>query len=127
MRRLCILISIKHEIFCFIYNQNQHFDVYRCYKQITNIFYVFRFFKKIQKNVKHCIQCQLTQIKRHFLYDKLNSIISSLTLFYIIIINFILILSNELNTLFIVICKYSKKKLIVEKNFTMFLNKQTHY
>ena len=53
-RRLCILISIKQKILRFIYDENQHFDVYRCYKRITNIFYVFRFFKKIRKYIKYC-------------------------------------------------------------------------
>ena len=105
-RRLCISISMKHEIFQFAHDENQHFDVHRCYKRITNTLYVSRLFKKIRKYIKHCSICQLTQIKRHRLYDELNSIISFSTSFHIIVMNFILVLSNDFDALFIVICKY---------------------
>ena len=112
-RRLCISISMKHEIFQFAHDVNQHFDVHRCYERIASILYVSRLFKKIRKYIKHCSICQLTQIKRHRSYDELNSIISSSTSFHIIIMNFILVLSNDFDALFIVICKYSRKVIFI--------------
>ena len=112
-RRSYILISMKHEIFRLAHDENQHFDVHRCYERIASILYVFRLFRKFRKYIEHCFQCQLTQIKRHRLYDELNSIISFSTSFHTIAMNFILTLSNELNTLFIVICKYSRRIILV--------------
>ena len=115
-RRLCISISMKHEIFQFAHDENQHFDVHRCYERIANILYVSRLFRKIRRYIEHCSICQLTQIKRHRLYDELNSIISSSTSFHIIIMNFIFVLSNDFDALFIVICKYSRRiTFIVDK------------
>ena len=104
---------MKHKIFRFAHDENQHFDVHRCYDRIANTLYVSRFFRKLRKYIEHCFQCQLTQIKRHRFYDELNSIISSSTSFNTITMNFILILSNELNTLFIVICKYSRRIILI--------------
>ena len=112
-RRSCISNSMKHEIFRLAHDENQHFDVHRCYERIASILDVFRLFKKFRKYIKHCFQCQLTQIKRHRFYDELNSIISSSTSFHTIAINFILTLSNELNTLLIVICKYSRRVILI--------------
>ena len=50
--------------------------------------------KQFQKYIEHCSFCQLNQMKRHKLYNKLNLIQSALTLFNIIAINFVVTLSE---------------------------------
>ena len=116
IRRSCIFNSIKREIFRFAHDDNHHFEIHRCYERIFDTLYISRLFKKIKKYVEHCFNCQLIQIKRYKSYDELMSIISFSTLFHIIIINFILILSSDLNIVFTMINKYSKRvSLIVDK------------
>ena len=115
-RRLCISVSMKHEIFQLAHDVNQHSDVHRCYERIASTLYVSRLSRKIRRYIEHCSVCQLTQIKRHRLYDELNSIVSFSTSFHIIIMDFIFVLPSDLDALLIVICKYSRRvTLIVDK------------
>ena len=55
-RRSCISISMKHEIFRFAHDENQHFDVHRCYDRIANTIYVSRLFRKFRRYIEHCFQ-----------------------------------------------------------------------
>ena len=112
-RRLCLLIAIKEKIFRLIHDENAHARIYKCFDRVVEIFYVFKLFKKIRRYIEHCFNCQLTQIKRHKSYDELMSIISSSYSFHTIVMNFIVILSNELNSIFIVTCKFFKRIILI--------------
>ena len=111
--RSCLFTAIEKEIFRLIHDENVHVEIHRYFVRITDIFYVFRLFKKIRRYIEHCFNCQLIQIKRHRSYDELMSIISSSHLFHIVIMNFIVILFNELNFVFIVTCKFFKKIILI--------------
>ena len=112
-RRSCISIFVKREIFRLAHDENHHFEVHRNYDEISSILYIFRLFRKIKKYIEHCSICQLTQTKRHKLYDELMSIISTSQFFHTIAIDFILVLSDELNIIMFVICKHSRKTSLI--------------
>jgi hypothetical protein len=112
-RRFCIFISIEREIFRLTHDENHHFKIHRCYDKIINILYIFRFFKKIRKYIEHCFIYQLTQIKRHRSYEKLMFITFASRSFHIIVIDFILILFDVMNTIMFVTCKHSRKTSLI--------------
>ena len=55
--RLFISKFLKKNMFEFVYDQNQHFEINRCYKQISESFYIFHFSRKLRQYVIHCFQC----------------------------------------------------------------------
>ena len=122
IRRLCIFNSVKMKIFRLIHDVNAHVDVHRFFNKISNTLYISRLFKKIRRYVKHCSNCQMTQTKRHRLYDELMLITSSSYSFHIIAINFVLVLFDELNALFTIIDKYSRKIVLIIDKFTYSAN-----
>ena len=93
-RRLCISAACEQKIFRMTHDENQHSSRHRCYQRIIDTFYVFRLNRKLRLYIEHCSSCQLNQIKRHRLYEKLISIFSSSKSFHIIIMNFVVELSN---------------------------------
>ena len=98
-------------------DQNYHSKIHRCYDRIFNTLYIFRFSRKIKKYIEHCFICQLAQIKRHRFYEKLMFIIFVSRSFHIIVIDFILIMFDEMNIVMFAICKHSRRiSLIFDKN-----------
>ena len=74
--------------------------------------------RKLRFYLRHCSTCQLNQTKRYKSYNELISISFSSFSFYIIIMNFILILSNmnDNDTMFILIDKISHQlQFIIDK------------
>ena len=122
IRRLCIFNFVKIKIFRLIHDVNAHVDVHRNFNKITNTFYISRLFKKFRRYVKHCFNCQITQIKRHRFYDELMFITSFFYSFHIIIINFILILFDELNAMFIDTNKYFRRFVFIVDKFIYNVN-----
>ena len=112
-RRSCISIFVKRKIFRLAHDENHHFEVHRSYDRISSILYISRLFRKIRKYIEHCSICQLAQTKRHRFYDELMSIISTSRLFHIIAIDFILVLSDELNIIMFVICKHFRRTSLI--------------
>ena len=117
VRRLCIFVVVKQEIYNLIYDDVVHADIHRCYNRITNILYISRLTKKIRSYVKHCFNCQFNQIKRHRFYDELMFITSSSQFFHIIIIDFILKLFEKMNVIFIVIDKFFRRVMFILDKF----------
>ena len=116
IRRLYLFIAIKEEVFRLIHDENVHADIHRCFNRIVDILYISKLNNKIRRYIEHCFDCQLTQIKRHRSYDELMLITSSSHSFHIIAMNFIVTLSNELNSVLTVTCKFFKKiTLIIDK------------
>ena len=112
-QRLCISASLDKEIFMLTHDKNQHFGVNRCYARISENLYIPHLSKKLRQYVSHCSNCQLNQIKKHRSYEKLLSISTSTTLFHTIFMNFVMSISNNMNTLLIIICKFSKRVIIL--------------
>ena len=115
-KRFCILASCEKAIFELTHDKNNHAEYHRIYQQLIITVFMFKLSKKIRQYVKHCSSCQLNQTKRHAIYDELISIATSSIFFRIIIMNFIINLSENFNSVLIIICKTSKRvNLIFEK------------
>ena len=117
-RRLCIFKFMKRKIFNLIHDNNQHFDDTRCFYRIRESLFISRLFKKLRTYIDHCFQCQFNQIKRHKTYEKLMSISFSSISFHTVIMNFIMIISNDLNILLTITCKFSKRITIISDKST---------
>ena len=112
-RRLVILISIEQEMFRLAHDETQHSSIYRYYAHIVDILYISRLFKKLRQYVEHCLLCQTTQIKRHKSYDELTSIKLSSRSFHTLIMNFIVVLLDELDIILSIICKFSRRIILI--------------
>ena len=119
-RRLCISKSIEKEIFDLTHDNNQHSDAIKCFYRIRESFFISRLFKKLKTYIDHCSQCQLNQTKRHKTYEKLMSISTSAISFHTVAMNFITTISNDLDTLLTVTCKFSKRLIIISEKSTYF-------
>ena len=110
---------MKQKIFRMIYDFNNHENFHRTYDKLINSIYIRHLTKRLRIYIEHCSKCQLHQIKRHFFYDNLQSIDTSMIFFHTLTINFILILFiiDDMNCAFTITCKCNKKQLIVfDKN-----------
>ena len=109
---LYISIVIKVEVFKLAHNEMRHFDYAHTYKRLIKKLYIYNIITKLYEFIRHCFYCQLNQISRYKLYDFLQSIFSSIKLFHILIIDFILIfsksLSDECDCILSMIDKFSK-------------------
>ena len=115
-KRLCISASCERAVFELTHDENNHAEYHRIYRQLIITIFMFKLSKKIRQYVKHCLSCQLNQTKRHAIYDELISITTSSIFFRTIIMNFIINLSKNLDSILIIICKTSKRiNLIFEK------------
>ena len=108
--RLYILIELKYKIFKLAYNKIKYLEYTRIYKKLTYSVYIFNIFIKLYKYLRHYLYYQLYQTLRYKSYKSLQSIYTPSHLFYIIIINFILTLSNILsyNYIILIINKFNK-------------------
>ena len=118
--RLCISAAVEKNIFQIAHDNSQHAEIIRSYVRIFDSVYIFKLSKKLRKYITHCSICQFNQTKRHKIYEELLSIICSSILFHIIVMNFILTISekNDFNTLLTIICKYSKRITIISEKVT---------
>ena len=114
-RRLCIFVACEQKIFRMTHDENQHSDRHRCYQRIIDTLYVFRLSRKLRLYIEYCSSCQLNQTKRHRLYEELIFVFSSSKSFYIIIMNFVVKLSDIYDALFIVIDKFFRRVLIMRE------------
>ena len=115
-RRSCISVAVKREIFRLAHDENQHSGVHRCYDRIASTMYILRLSRKIRRYIEYCSICQLVQTKRHRPYEELMPITSPSRSFHIIAIDFILAMSDEMNTVMSATCKHSRRiSLILDK------------
>lgn len=113
-RRLCISSNLEKEIFELAHDKNYHFDAHRCFQRINNTLFIFELPKKIRIYIDHCFNCQLNQTKRHKSYEELMSISSSAISFHTIVMNFVLTIFENLDTLLTITCKFSKRPTIIK-------------
>ena len=100
-------------MFDIVYDETHHANIHRCCARIVDILYISRLSRKLRKYIEHCSLCQITQIKRYRLYDELMSIKSSSKLFYTLVMNFIVVLFDELDIILSVICKFSRRIILI--------------
>ena len=117
VKRLCISLTVKQKVYRLIHDDAAHADIHRCYNRLAEILYISRLSRKLRRYIKHCSNCQLSQTKRHRSYDELVFIKSLPYSFYIIVINFILDLSEKMNVIFTVIDKFSRRVFTIFGKF----------
>ena len=122
-RRLCIFVFYEQKIFRMIHDENQHFERHRCYQRISNFVYVSRLFKKFRFYIEHCLDCQLNQIKRHRLYEKMIFIFNTFKSFHTLIMNFIVDLSNEFDVLLTITNKFFRRVMFIYDKSTYIIAK----
>ena len=118
-KQLCLLKKFEKKIFEQIYDRNNHVEFTKSYKIISTNFYFRKLADCFKQYIAHCRLCNLCQIKRHQLYDNLNSIVSLSMLFYTVSFDFILALSlkQSMNITLTTICKFFKKiTIMIDKN-----------
>ena len=117
-KRLCIFAIMKTEIFQQIHDFTHHGDFMRTYDRLRNSIYVHSMIKRFKIYIIHCSKCQINQIKRYFAYDEFTFIMSFAIFFYTIVMNFIVKLSfsRDMNVLFTITCKFSKKILLISNH-----------
>lgn len=116
--RLCISKNCQKEIFKIAHDDNAHVDHHRVYRRLIEIVYMFDMSRKLCLYLRHCLACQLNQIKRHNSYEKLTSIFTSTLSFHIIAMNYILTLfeMKDLDVMLIMTNKVTRQlQLSVDK------------
>ena len=117
--RLCIFWKLEKEIYVLIHDNNHHCDFHRAYARIADFLYIRHLAKRFRKYIKYCKKCMKNQIMRHAPYEKLKFINTMILLFHIIIIDFIVSMSeisDEMNAIFSTIDKFFKRiNLVAEK------------
>ena len=121
-RWLYISSVMKKKVFKLIYDDNAYTSIHKCYNRLVRTLFISRLLRKIRRYIKHCLNCQLTQIKQYRLYEKLIFIVSSLYFFHIIIMNFILTLFKNLNIVLTIIDKFSRRIIFIIDKFIYNIN-----
>jgi hypothetical protein len=117
--RLCISKPLIKEIFQMTHDEQAHVEFLRAYAIITKILYIRRLIHYLRQYLEYCSQCMLNQTKRHKSYEALISISSLKISFHIIIMNFVLTLSQserkKFDVMLIVTNKFFKNKLLISE------------
>ena len=115
LKRLYISKFIKTKIFRQIHDLTHHNNFIKIYDKLQHFIYVRFMIKRFKIYITHCSKYQINQIKRYSIYNKLNSIVSSIIFFHTIVMNFIiaLLFNKKFDVLLIIICKFSKKILFI--------------
>ena len=92
---LCIFICFKKKLFELVYNWQHYDDFYHTYNQIFSSLFIQYLIKQLKIYIQHCSECKINQMTRYILYESLHSILTLSISFYIIIMNFILMLSSD--------------------------------
>ncbi len=115
--RLCISRSIMKEVFFMTHDEQAHVDFHRVFAFLSKTPFIRRLTHYLRKYIAHCLDCLLNQIKRHKLYDSLNSISIENLSFHIVIMKFILTLSSsdheKFDFMLTIIDKFTKVKLFI--------------
>lgn len=116
--RLCIFENCEKDIFNIAHDQMKHMSHQRFYQYLKRSIYMLWMTRKLHLYIKHCSSCQLNQTKRHKSYEELN-LIKILTIsFHIIVMNFIMIIFNEMNIILIIFDKRIKRKTLISDKTT---------
>lgn len=119
-----VMLKTLKKVFKISYNLLNHQRFHQIFDKLTiSMYFNWNAAKQFQKNIEHCLTCQLNQTKRHKSYRELNIIYSVFVSFNTIAMNFVITLSEiiyhdeTVNTLLNVTDKYLKWILIIsDKN-----------
>ena len=119
-KKMCVSTFFVNDILHMIHNEN-HFEFDRIYEKIICSWYIRDLISRLKKFLKHCSKCNVNRTKRHKSFDSLQSILFSSISFHTLIIDFVLALSKshiDLNVLMSVICKFSKRIIVISEKDT---------
>ena len=117
-QRLCVSKLMKKKIFRLGHNDRSHAEFHQCYEHISEVIYIRKLMRHLQKYIEYCLTCQVCQTKRHQTYRSLNSIQTSLICRHTIIIDFIMALSSSIedyNCTLIITDKFIKRITIMSE------------
>ena len=112
---------IKHILIMTHDDVNEHIEFDRIHEKLINSWYIRDLSKQLTNYLKHCFKCQLNRIKRNKFYDSFQSILSSFVLFYLLIIDFVLVFFSfytNINNVMLVTNKFNKRITIVSNKNT---------
>ena len=112
----------EKKVFKLIYDDNTYTSIHKYYNQLMKTLFISRLSRKIRRYIKYCSNYQLTQIKQYRSYEKLIFIVSSSYFSYIIIMNFILTLFENLNIVLIIIDKFFRRIIFIIDKFIYNVN-----
>ena len=114
--RLCVSKVFLKQIFEQIHDQKHHDEIQWTFNKFINV-YIQHVIKHVKIYIKHCSTCNLNKTKRHCSYEELRFFNMSDILFHIISMNFIInmFITNEFDTLLIIIDKFSKWILLISE------------
>ena len=130
---LCIFTYLYEEVFMLAHDVMKHLNYNYIHEWLTDNFYLLNISKHLYNFIWHCLQCQNIQTLQHCFYELMQFIFTSLQLFYIFTINFILVLlissqSDNYNMILSIIDKFSKTvmfisewKIMTVKNWVIYL------
>ena len=124
--RLCIFSNCEQNVFKLTHDDCFHTEHHRAYVRLINVVYVHKLFKKFTIYIRHCSVCQLNQIKRHRFNDELTSLFISSIFFHTLIMNWVIVFSNnknEYDCILNVICKFNRKFQFIHDKTTYFVVK----
>ena len=118
--QLCIFTYLYEEIFVLIHTDHLEYTwIHECL--IDNL-YLLNLLKYLHNFIQHCFQCQHIQTSQHRFYESMQSTLILLQSFYVLIINFILILLtifDEYNIILLITDKFSKTITLVSEQKIM--------
>ena len=114
--RLYILLFIAPDILVVAHDKG-HLRFFYCYEIITCFWFIRGLTKLLCTFICHCSQCLALQTRRHALYGSFKLIELPFVLFFTQTLDFILALplsKSEYNVIISVICKFSKRVILIE-------------
>ena len=114
--RFCIPVFIERELFEQAHDLFNHGGYHKCRDRLYHTIFIHHFARNLRSYIAHCSKCQLNQIKRHKSYKSLISVTTSAIPFHIIMMDFIIGFPLTVigsNCLFIIICKFFKRVLLI--------------
>ena len=120
-QRLCVSKSMKKKIFRLGHDDRSHAGFHQCYEHISEVIYIRKLMRHLQKYIEYCLTCQVCQTKRHQTYRSLNSIQTPSICRHTIIIDFIMALppsTEGYNCTLIITDKFIKRITIMSEKDT---------
>ena len=104
------ILKLAHDFIYYDFNQ-----LLACF----NEFFIYKNIYFLKQYINYCLECNVNHLKKHCSYSFLQLIFTSAIFFHILILNFILVLSdNEYNVILTVVDKFAKKITLISEKIT---------
>lgn len=120
--QLCILSAVAEDVIVIAYGE-KHPGFARYRKIVSHSWFIKELTRIFQAYIQYCPKCLALYTWRHPPYKSLQPIYSSSVSFFILTLDFILALSlspKDYNAQMLVICKFSKRVILVPSKDTWF-------